>query len=165
MTMSTDAVAAELDKPLAGQLLRGSPLMRLAYVGLDAEPRVVPLGFLWKDRRIVFCTIPASAKVRALRSNPAVAITIDSDGTPPRALLLRGRAHVEIVDGVPQDYLDASLKTQSARGAEDFAGGVRALYDQMARITIEPTWARLNDFETTLPRAVERVLAEKGFAG
>jgi hypothetical protein len=162
MTMSADAVAAELDKPLAGQLLRGSPLMRLAYVGLDAAPRVIPIGFVWRDRRIVVCTIPTSAKVRALRVNPSVAVTIDTDGQPPRALLLRGRADIEIVDGVPQDYLDASLKTQSARGAEDFAGGIRALYDQMARLTIEPTWARLNDFETTLPRDVERIAARKG---
>ena len=165
MTMSADAVTAELDKALAGQLLRGAPLMRLAYVGLDAAPRVVPVAFLWRDRRIVVCTIPTSEKVRALRSNPGVAITIDSDGHPPRALLLRGRAEIEVVDGVPQDYLDASFKTQSARGADDFAGGVRALYDHMARITIELTWARLNDFETSLPREVERVAARKGFGG
>lgn len=160
MTMDADAVATELDKPMAGQLLRGSPLMRLAYVGLDAAPRVIPIGFLWRDRRVVVCTIPTSEKVRALRADPAVAITIDTDGHPPRALLLRGRADVEIVEGVPQDYLDASLKTQSARGADDFAGGVRALYDRVARITIEPTWARLNDFETTLPR--DRAVARKG---
>jgi hypothetical protein len=31
----------------------------------------------------------------------------------------------------------------------------------MDRITIEPTWARLNDFETTLPKEVERLLARK----
>jgi hypothetical protein len=32
---------------------------------------------------------------------------------------------------------------------------VRALYDQMALITIEPDWAKLLDFETTIPKAVE----------
>jgi len=31
----------------------------------------------------------------------------------------------------------------------------------MARITIEPTWARLNDFETTLSKDVERIIARK----
>jgi hypothetical protein len=84
-----------------------------------------------------------------------------SDGQPPRCLLMRGRASIEIVEGVPQDYIDASLKTQSARGAEDFEGGVRAMYDSKARITIEPTWARLNDLATTLPKEVERLLARK----
>ena len=159
--MDSAALAAELNKPLAGQLLRGSPLTRLAYTALDGTPRVIPIGYLWKDRRLVVCTIPTSAKVKALRQNPAVALTIDSDGQPPRCLLMRGRASIEIVEGVPQDYIDASLKTQSARGAEDFEGGVRAMYDSMARITIEPTWARLNDFETTLPKEVERLLARQ----
>lgn len=156
-----DALAAELDKPIAAQLLRGSPLTRLAYIATDGTPRVVPIAYLWKDRRVIICTIPTSAKVKALQRNPSVALTIDYDGQPTRALLLRGRARIEIVEGVPQEYLDASLKTQSARGAEDFEAGVRAMYDSMARITIEPNWARLNDFETTLPRDVERIIASK----
>ena len=158
--MDADALAAELDRPLAGQLLRASALTRLAYVALDGTPRVVPIGFLWKNRRLVICTLPGSAKVEAIRRNPAVALTIDVDGHPPRALLLRGRATVEIVEGVPDEYLEASVKSESARGAEDFEAQVRQLYDSMARITIEPTWARLNDFETTLPRDVERALAK-----
>ena len=42
---------------------------------------------------------------------------------------------------------------------------MRALYDQMALITIEPDWAKLLDFETTLPKAVEDlVLARQGAA-
>ena len=155
------ALAAELDKPIAAQLLRGSPLTRLAYVAMDGTPRVVPIAYLWKDRRVVVCTTPTSPKVKALEHNPAVALTIDYDGQPTRALLLRGQASIEIVEGVPQDYLDASLKTQSARGAVDFEAGARAMYDSMARITITPVWARLNDFETTLPREVEKIIARK----
>ena len=159
--MDPDALAAELNKPIAGQLLRGSPLTRLAYVALDGTPRVIPVSYLWKDRRVIVYTISTSAKVKALRRNPAVALTIDYDGQPTRALLLRGLASIDIVDGVPQEYIDASLKTQSARGAEDFEGGVRAMYDAMARITVELTWARMNDFETTLPREVEKIISQK----
>lgn len=85
--------------------------------------------------------------LEALRRNPAVAMTTDVDGHPPRALLLRGRATVDIVEGVPQEYLDASVKSASARGAEDFEAQVRALY--------------LNDFETTLPKDVERLISER----
>ncbi len=136
-------------------------MARLAYVALDGTPRVVPVSYLWKDWRIVVFTIPTSAKVDALRRNPAVALTIDYDGQPSRALLIRGRAEIEVVDGVPQDYVDASLKTQFARGSEDFAGQVEAMYDSMAKITVEPTWARLNDFENTLPKDVERAASGK----
>ena len=125
----------------------------------DGTPRVVPISFLWKNRQVILFTIPTSAKVSALRQNPAVALTIDYDGQPTRALLLRGQASIDIVAGVPQEYIDASMKTQSGRGSEDFAGTVRSMYDSMARITVELTWARLNDFETTLPRDVEKIIA------
>ena len=160
--MDQGEVNAELARPLAAQLLRASPLLRLAYVALDGTPRVIPLAFLWTDNRIVVCTVPFSGKVKALRERPDVAITIDYDGLPPRALLIRGRAAIEIAEGVPPEYLEASMKTQSARGAQDFASAVRSMYDSMARVTITPTWARLNDFEKTLPKDVERVIELKG---
>jgi hypothetical protein len=38
---------------------------------------------------------------------------------------------------------------------------VRALYDHMAQITVEPDWAKLLDFETTLPKAVEDLVRER----
>jgi hypothetical protein len=43
----------------------------------------------------------------------------------------------------------------------EWVAGVQALYDEMAVITITPTWAKLLDFETTLPTAVEDLIKEK----
>jgi hypothetical protein len=40
------------------------------------------------------CTAKNAAKVPALRHNPAVALTIDTDVHPPRILLIRGRVRV-----------------------------------------------------------------------
>jgi hypothetical protein len=40
--------------------------------------------------------------------------------------------------------------------------GVQGLYDEMVVITITPTWAKLLDFETTIPKAVEDLIKEKG---
>ncbi len=97
----------------------------------------------------------------ALRRRPSVALTIDHDGYPTRALLIRGSAEITVVPGVPDGYIEASLKTQSGRAAEDFGAAVRGMYDSMAQIAITPTWARLNDFETTLPKAVEDVIRRK----
>ena len=37
----------------------------------------------------------------------------------------------------------------------EWVAGVQGLYDEMVVITITPTWAKLLDFETTLPKAVE----------
>ena len=38
---------------------------------------------------------------------------------------------------------------------DGFDAQVRALYEQMTAITITPEWAKLLDFETTAPSAVE----------
>jgi hypothetical protein len=40
----------------------------------------------------------------------------------------------------------------------DWQAGVHGLYDQMAVITITPTWAKLLDFETTIPKAEEDIM-------
>jgi hypothetical protein len=84
-----------------------------------------------------------------------VAITIDTQSFPPRVLLVRGAASLELVDGVPDEYVAASRKVLEPDQFADWESGVRALYDQMVRITIEPDWAKLLDFETTIPKAVE----------
>jgi hypothetical protein len=76
-------------------------------------------------------------------------------------LLLHGTAQVEIVAGVPQDYLEASHRTLPVEHQDTFDAQVRSLYDSMARIVVTPTWARLNDFQRTAPRAVERIVAAK----
>jgi len=164
--MNREDVAEVLAKPISQELLGSSIPARLAYVGVDGEPRVIPIGFLWTGEHMVMATVPKSAKVRALRHNPRVALTIDTqDQWPPRVLLIRGAARVELVDGVPDAYVQASRKVIPAEHFEGWEHGVRALYDQMALITIEPDWAKLLDFETTLPKAVEDlVLARQGAA-
>ena len=43
----------------------------------------------------------------------------------------------------------------------EWEADVRSLYDGMVRIVVAPTWAKLIDFETTLPSAVEE-LARQG---
>jgi hypothetical protein len=45
-----------------------------------------------------------------------------------------------------------------------FEAQVRVMCDQMVRIDVEPHWAKLIDFETTLPSAVERVARRKQHA-
>jgi hypothetical protein len=160
--MDHHAVAAELDRPLAVELLGSSIPARLAYTGLDGGPRVVPVGFHWNGSEIVVCTVVASAKVRALRADPRAAITIDTEGFPPRVLLVRGTASVTVVDGVPDDYLAASAKLVPAEAFAGWEAGVRALYAQMARIAIVPEWAKLLDFDTTLPEAVADLVAAHG---
>jgi hypothetical protein len=158
MTGVADAMA----KPIAQQLLRDEPVLRLSYTALDGGPRVIPIAYLWDGASFRSWTIPVSAKVRALQADPRVAITIDIIGPPPRVLLARGRAELSTVNGVPDGYLEASHRTLPPEAWDGFDTEVRSLYEQMTAITITPEWAKLLDFETTAPSAVERMVREHG---
>jgi hypothetical protein len=145
--MNTQELARELGHPDAQKLLSGS-LARLAYNGHDGFPRVIPIGFYWTGERIVVCTAPTSPKVRALSSRPEVALTIDTGTTPQeaKALLVRGLATMETVDGVPDEYIAASTNSLEESQLAEFEQNVRSVYKQMVRISIEPHWARFYDF-------------------
>jgi pyridoxamine 5'-phosphate oxidase-like protein len=157
--MNREDIAEVMARPISRELLESSIPARLAYVGVDGEPRVIPIAFWWTGEHVVMGTVPTSAKVRALRRNPRVALTIDTqDQWPPRVLLIRGVARLELVDGIPDDYIEASRKVTPAEHFDSWERGVRALYEQMVLITVEPDWAKLLDFETTIPKAVEDLM-------
>ena len=137
---------AALDDPTARELLESDLLARLAYAGGDGLPRVVPVAFLWKDSRIVVCTATTAPKVSALQRRPDVAVTIDTGGPPARALFVRGRADIDVVEGVADEYLEAAAKSMSGPDLEAFAAQCRAVYPAMARIAVTPAWARVFDF-------------------
>jgi pyridoxamine 5'-phosphate oxidase-like protein len=148
-----------LESGIAQEMMASNFVCRLAYIGRDGYPRVVPIGYLWRPGRFIVCTTPNAPKVKALGSNPRVALTIDTETMPPRILLVRGTARIEVVDGVPPEYLEASFRYVPREQWDAFETQVRGLYKQMARITITPGWAKLIDFETTLPSAVEELMA------
>jgi hypothetical protein len=156
--MQQDQILGVLNDPLAQELMQSRTPVRLAYTGLDGFPRVIPLGFHWNGAELIVCTTPNAPKVRALAANSNVAMTIDTEAFPPQALLIRGTASVETVDGVPPEYLAASRKQVAPEQFEAFEAQVRALYTQMVRITITPRWAKVLDFVTRLPRPIEELI-------
>jgi hypothetical protein len=158
--LKAETVIEVLNRPLSLELMSSDIPARLAYTARDGSPRAIPIGFHWNGAQFVVCTLPKAAKVKALQADPKVALTIDTNNFPPHVLLVRGTATVEIVDGVPDDYLEASKKVVGAEQFPMFEQQVRGLYKQMARIVITPTWAKLLDFETTLPSAVEEAMKE-----
>jgi hypothetical protein len=154
-----DDVIRVLQDPLARELLDTQHVARLAYAGVDGYPRAIPIGYYWTDDQFIVCTAANAPKVSALQANPQVALTIDTETQPPHILLVRGSATVEIVDGVPSEFLAASQRYIPQEGWASFETQTRALYPQMARIAITPEWAKLLDFETRLPIAIEHLIA------
>jgi Pyridoxamine 5'-phosphate oxidase len=147
-----------LNKPLSQKLLTAAIPARMAYTARDGSPRAIPIGFLWDRERFFIATPSIAAKVKALEADPRVALTIDTNDFPPHILLVRGTASITIVDGVPDEYLIASRRYVGDEGMPAFEEQVRATYKQMALITVTPEWAKLIDFETTLPSAVEQLM-------
>ncbi|MQY13754.1 hypothetical protein SRB5_39060 [Streptomyces sp. RB5] len=160
--MQPTEVTSILTRPLAQELL-ARDLTRLAYTAKDGTPRVVPIGFTWNGSSIVMCTPPNAPKIRALRRNPAVALTIDTEVHPPQILLLRGRAALDEVEGIPDEFMKASgAYRMTPEQRTEWEAEVRSLYKSMVRIVVTPTWAKLIDFETTLPQAVEELVRGRG---
>jgi hypothetical protein len=156
--MPQENVLQLLNDPVAQQLLSSRIPARLAYTGPDGFPRVVPIWFHWNGKQFVLGSAPTSPKVKALARNAKVALTIDEEGYPPKVLLVRGTASVEIVDGVVPEYGMAArryLGEEQGRGWEDQAGG---MFKQMARVVIEPEWVKILDFQTRFPSAIADAL-------
>jgi hypothetical protein len=168
MTAMTSVLEAEsipqgdlrlLDTDLAQRLLGSTIPTRLAYVATDGTPRVVPTWFEWNGEEIIMTTYLAgsaagirhpAARVAALRANPTVALTIDTETSPPQSLTIRGRAEMDEIDGLAAEYVSAAH-----RYLGDAAGDMLAVMDQpgtvQARIAVRPTWVGLLDFAERLP--------------
>ena len=154
-------VAEILEKPISRELL-DRDLARLAYVAKDGTPRVVPIAFTWNGTEVVMCTSTNAPKLASLRRNPAVALTIDTEVHPPKILLLRGDATLDEVDGIPDEYLQMNGSYEmTAEQRAEWETEVRSLYESMVRIVVTPTWAKLIDFDETLPSAVEELVRRR----
>jgi pyridoxamine 5'-phosphate oxidase family protein len=84
------------------EFLRGQRIGRIATVGRDSSPHVVPVGFrLGSDEEAIEVgghALRGSKKWRDLETNPRVAFVIDDlvqmDPWTPRGLEVRGRAEL-----------------------------------------------------------------------
>jgi hypothetical protein len=161
MTVQPNEITEVLNRPISQELL-ARDLTRLAYVAKDGSPRNVPIAFTWNGSEIVMCTSKNAPKLPSLRENPAVALTIDTEVHPPKILLIRGRAELDVVDGIPEEYLQINgTYTMTQEQRVEWEAEIRSLYDGMVRIVVTPTWAKLIDFETTLPSAVEELVRRR----
>ncbi|ORM34171.1 pyridoxamine 5'-phosphate oxidase family protein [Williamsia sp. 1135] len=144
---------------VAQELLQMDIPARLAYTASDGTPRVLPINHWWTGTELVMATFTGAAKVRALRRNPAVAITIDTADAPPHVLLLRGDAVVTDVDGIVPEYELTMRRGMPAGAADEYFAGLRADGATMHRIAVRPTWVGVLDFETRFPGAAPSAIS------
>ncbi len=160
--MRPEQVEQVMNDPVAQELLAAAIPARFGYIGTDGYPRVVPVGIHWTGAELVVGSPTNSAKVPALRANPRVAVTIDTNLPPQKVLMVRGRSKIEVVDGVPDEYLAGAKRVVGHDRMAEFENQVRSLYDEMALIAVTPEWAKVLDFAGgRIPRAVEELAIAK----
>src|SRR3954466_1037024 len=100
-----------LESDLATRLLTPAIPARYAYTALDGTPRIVASWFVWTGEELVlptFLSAPhvshAAYRVRALRANPDVAVSIDTESSPPEVLSIRGKAEITEIAGIAPEY-------------------------------------------------------------
>ena len=109
-----------LDDPAAEALLQSRQPAHLAYTWTDGTPRCTPSGFTGTAARSSWPAPPTLPRVGPSRRLP-VAVTIDSDEWPYQVLMIRGRVHIDQVEGVAPEYRVAATR-YSARSRA--TGGV-----------------------------------------
>lgn len=143
-----------LQTPVAQELLHSKIPARLAYVWMDGSPRVIPIWFHWNGREIVMATPPKAPKLKALKKNPRVSLTIDNNTFPHGVLLIRGTCRLEPVEGIVPEYAMAAERYFDPQLAQDWLNRLRGMISSMVRITVTPQWVALLDFQTRFPSAL-----------
>ena len=150
---------ALLNDPIAKELLQSTIPARLAYIGSDGGPRVIPIWFHWNGKQIVLGTPLTAPKVKALRKNPKVAVTIDTNNWPHKVLQIRGTARTETIEGVVPEYVACAERYFGNEQGRTWVGQVKQMFPQMVRISISPEWVSVIDFEKRFPSAIEAAMS------
>ena len=150
-----------LESDVAQRLLASRIPARFAYIAGDGTPRVLATWFHWTGEVLAmptFLAAPhvrhAAGRLRALRANPDVAVTIDTETFPPEVLTLRGRVAISEVEGIPPEYASAARRYLGDEAARAYLGEIDQPGTRMARVDLHPTWVGVLDFQMRLPSAL-----------
>jgi hypothetical protein len=150
-----------LESDVARRLLGSRIPARFAYIGTRGTPRVVATWFHWTGEVLSMPTFLAAPHVRhpagrlgALRANPEVAVTIDTETFPPEVLTIRGPVEITEVEGVPPEYASAARRYLGDDAARAYLAEIDRPGTRMARIDLRPAWVGVLDFRSRLPSAL-----------
>lgn len=149
-----------LDTPTAHELLNSAIPARLAYVWTDGTPRVIPIWFQWTGREIVVCSPETAPKMKAFGPGQKVAVTIDTEEWPAKALSIRGTARTEVVEGEVPEYAEMTRRYLGEEGSLVWRQQYAQMFARVVRIAITPEWVALIDIPNgRFPSAIDAVMA------
>jgi Pyridoxamine 5'-phosphate oxidase len=145
--------------PVAQTLLHSTIPARLAYTGRDGTPRVLPIWFHWTGEVFVLGTRLDSGKIKALSTQPNVALTIDTEAFPYKALQVRGTVEIETIDGIVPEYELCAKRYLGEKRGMAWIAQLRQAFPPMARIVVRPEWVSLLDLAQLYPQVIAAVMS------
>lgn len=90
-----------------GEFLSKPILARIATVGKNSAPHIAPMWFVYENGTLIISTGRDAAKIKNIKNNPAVAVSIDTTegGFQSGGVILRGKAEL-----VEKDTLEITKK-------------------------------------------------------
>ena len=87
--LSKEEIEAYLSEPNVAHLVTVRP---------DGRPHVAPVWFEWRGERVLVMASNNAVKVRNIRNNPAVALSVANNERPYKYVVLEGEAHLTTDD-------------------------------------------------------------------
>ena len=141
-------MAFQLDDSDPGQAhtaerLRKENILWLASVRPDGRPHLVPVWFLWEGETILIFSKPENQKIRNLRQNPAVTVSLDSADHGDDITVLEGVAAVidepdvtTVLPAYASKYagLLADMRMTAESMAKEYSQAIRITITRQANI-------------------------------
>ena len=94
-------------------------------------------------------------------SRSGIGLRLPASRATHHALLVRGTADVETVEGVSPGYEAYAQRYFGEEQRRKWVEGVRQMSSQMVRMTVRPEWVSVLDFETRFPSAIEVAMSDQ----
>jgi PPOX class probable F420-dependent enzyme len=82
------------DKPATLERLDSEPIIWLTTVRNNGQPQTSPVWFLRQENELLIYSLPNTARVANIRSNPRVALNLDGNGLGGAIVTIEGTARV-----------------------------------------------------------------------
>lgn len=116
---------------------------RLAWVSAGGVPRVVPIWFHWTGAQLVMTTFAGAHKLTEISSGATVAVSIDTESFPYRALRMGGAVALVAVDNLSDEYRLAATRYLGPTAGEAWCKSLEGRAQVVMRLA--PTWAVASD--------------------
>jgi nitroimidazol reductase NimA-like FMN-containing flavoprotein (pyridoxamine 5'-phosphate oxidase superfamily) len=117
-------------------VLSRAGLLRIATIGADGFPLLVPVAFLYRDRRLLLTARAKVAWLANLRRDPRVCVCVDESRYPLRKVTVKGQATIVFEPGRDDEWRDLRLPLADASTTAPSEGevGQEWSYDAAYRV-------------------------------